>query len=188
MYKVICIIGKSGTGKSTLASELCKNDKFHFIKSFTTRAVRKNDSEDIKTHTFVSFKERINTEEKDILLEYANEQKHYSSWVTKELFKKDKINVFVVDIDSFIKFSKMKDFDIKCVYLSLLEEERRNRYRKRESEFIQVPKDKHLSLEYLMVRALNMPKDVINIININEKTPSQIKDDVLISLGTFTQI
>lgn len=123
MYKVICIIGKSGTGKSTLASELCKNDKFHFIKSFTTRAVRKNDSEDINTHTFVSFKERINTEEKDILLEYTNEQKHYSSWVTKELFKKDKINVFVVDIDSFIKFSKMKEFDIRCIYLSLLEEE-----------------------------------------------------------------
>ena len=61
MYKVICIIGKSGVGQSTVVNELIKNKNFHFIKSYTTREVRKNDPEDIKTHTFVSKKFRDET-------------------------------------------------------------------------------------------------------------------------------
>ena len=186
MYKVICIIGKSGVGKDTLAKELMNsNNKFHFVKSYTTREVRKNDSEDMKTHTFVSEKFRNETKE-EILAEYINEQKGYCSWVDKTLFDKDKINLFVIDIDAFIKLNKRKDMDIRVVYLQLSEIERERRYKNRNKE-IKVPKDKHLSLEYLMVKQPEI-NNKINIINTNQKTPSQIKDDVLKELSSFINI
>lgn len=185
MYKVICIIGKSGVGKSTFVNELIKNNKFHFIKSYTTREVRKNDPEDIKTHTFVSKKFREETKN-EILAEYINEQKGYCSWVDKTLFDEKKINLFVIDIDAFVKLNKRKDMNIRVVYLQLSELEREKRYKNRNKE-IKVPKDKHLSLEYLMVKQPEI-NNKIRIININKKTPSQIKDDVLKELSDFIDI
>ena len=121
MYKVICILGKSGVGKDTLAKELCSNKKYHFVKSYTTREIRKNDPEDINHHTFVkkSFREEFN--ERDILVEYRNEKLGYCSWTSSDLFDEDKINVYVVDIDAYIKLSKKSDFNCIGIYLKLSE-------------------------------------------------------------------
>ena len=184
MYKVICIIGKSGVGKSILANEICKDKKFHFVKSYTTRKVRINDPEDKETHIFVSkdFREKA----KEVMVEYINVEKNYCSWVDKTLFDENKINIFVVDIDAFLKLNKRKDMNVKCVYLQLLEEERKERYRNRNKELV-VPQDKRLSIEYLLAKQPEI-KSEINIINANKKTPSEIKDDVLEKLRTFTKI
>ena len=82
--------------------------------------------------------------------------------------------------------NKRKDMDIRVVYLQLSEIERERRYKNRNKE-IKVPKDKHLSLEYLMVKQPEI-NNKITIINTNKKTPSQIKDDVLKELSNFISI
>ena len=76
--------------------------------------------------------------------------------------------------------------EIRVVYLQLSEIERERRYKNRNKE-IKVPKDKHLSLEYLMVKQAEI-NNKITVINTNQKTPSQIKDDVLKELSSFINI
>lgn len=175
MYKVICILGKSGVGKDTLAKELCKNKKYHFVKSYTTREVRKNDAEDINHHTFVknSFREEFN--EREILVEYRNEKLGYCSWTSRDLFNEDKINVYVIDIDAYIKLSKKSDFNCIGVYLKLSELEREKRYKERNKDKT-CPKDLHLGLEYALVKSVEDNK--LFVCDINKKTPKEISKEV----------
>ena len=175
MYKVICILGKSGVGKDTLAKELCSNKKYHFVKSYTTREIRKNDPEDINHHTFVkkSFREEFN--ERDILVEYRNEKLGYCSWTSSDLFDEDKINVYVVDIDAYIKLSKKHDFNCIGIYLKLSELEREKRYKERNKDKT-VPKDLHLGLEYALVKSVEDNK--LFVCDINKKTPKEISKEV----------
>jgi guanylate kinase len=51
---IILLVGKSGTGKSTLCDYLNKYENWKVLKSYTTRPVRNNDPSDINTHTFIS--------------------------------------------------------------------------------------------------------------------------------------
>lgn len=57
MKPLICIVGQSGVGKSTIANMLEDNFGLKSVKSYTTRKPRENDSADLRTHTFVSQKE-----------------------------------------------------------------------------------------------------------------------------------
>lgn len=182
MYKVICILGKSGVGKDTLTKELCKNKKFHFVKSYTTREVRKNDIEDINHHTFVKKSFREEFSEKDIIAEYRNEKLGYCSWTSKDLFSEDKINVYVIDIDAFVKLSKKKDFSCIGIYLKLSEIEREKRYKERNKD-ITVPKDLHLGLEYALVKSLENKN--LFICDINKKTPKEISMEVNNIIKTY---
>lgn len=177
MINVLCLMGKSGSGKSTLAKELIKDDRFHFIKSYTTRKVRKNDPTDLETHIFVDEDFRKNFKEK-IMVEYIHPQKKYHSWSSKSLFDNNKINVYVVDIDAFKELSLSNDYDVKGIYLNIPEKIREERYLKRNKEK-EFPIDKHLSVDKLFFTSLDYNLKNFKIININEKTPSEIKDDVL---------
>ena len=54
MHKVFCIIGRTASGKSTIVNAVAKAMKLKVLKSYTTRARRKNEVENNCDHTFIS--------------------------------------------------------------------------------------------------------------------------------------
>ena len=53
-HKVFCIIGRTASGKSTIVNAVAKNLNLSVLKSYTTRARRKNEIGDNCDHTFIS--------------------------------------------------------------------------------------------------------------------------------------
>ena len=54
MHKVFCIMGRTASGKSTIVNAVAKAMKLKVLKSYTTRARRKNEVENNCDHTFIS--------------------------------------------------------------------------------------------------------------------------------------
>lgn len=51
---LVCLLGVSGCGKTTIANKLNRKYNYTSIKSYTTRPIRDNDPKDIESHTFIS--------------------------------------------------------------------------------------------------------------------------------------
>ncbi len=51
---LICILGVSGSGKTSLVNKVSKKYGYEVLKSYTTRPVRENDDSDLSSHTFVT--------------------------------------------------------------------------------------------------------------------------------------
>lgn len=149
MTKIVCIMGKSGTGKSTVVKELCKDDKFHYVKSFTTRDPRPNDPEDINTHVFVD--EQHYEKNKDEILALYESPNGYKSYTTIESFDKDKVNIYVIDPKAFVEFLVFDadlTMDIMGIYLYLDEEIRRKRFEQR-GDGTEFSFEEHLDIKHI---------------------------------------
>lgn len=93
MMKIVLIAGMSGSGKTTIAKELCENDKYNFIFSYTDRPVREQDE---WGHTFVDNGHMdLILESNDIVAQSTIDKYRYCS--IKSQFSKDKVNVYIVD-------------------------------------------------------------------------------------------
>ena len=64
MYKIICLIGKSGSGKSTIEQKLCSDLKINHVISHTTRPPR-NGEVNGKDYNFITAKEFENNTKND---------------------------------------------------------------------------------------------------------------------------
>lgn len=88
---ILLVCGDSGVGKSSIAYEICKDDKYHLVKSYTDRPKRKNDVDHISISTVdIGF-----FPVRDIVAFTKIAGYTYCSLFSS--FVEDKINVYVVD-------------------------------------------------------------------------------------------
>lgn len=174
---VLAIMGKSGCGKSSIIEKLClefPND-FYYVKSFTTRKKRKNDRKDKDTHFFVNtdfYKQMLNDKKIVALYDSPN---GYHSFTTMDCFQERKINLYAIDPKAFLSLNKFfKEDNILGIYIDISEEERKNRYKKREKTLKGFSDESHLSKDIL---GKNCIVDVSNLTL--DESVKKIKEVVL---------
>lgn len=113
---MICIIGDSCAGKTSLERELCKHG-YNRIISYTTRPIRACETKDIDYHfiTEDQFNEMLTG---GCLAEFSN----YNSW-NYSIAKKDCIDdaIAVVETTGFRQLKKNKNLNITSFYIKVPE-------------------------------------------------------------------
>lgn len=110
---LLCLLGKSGCGKSTIADRLYRRFGYIQAKSYTTRPIREDDENDINTHTFIT-REQIADFEEDIVA--YNEYNGNAYFVTRKML--DGCQIYVVDREGLIQLYKnYHDKDILSIYI-----------------------------------------------------------------------
>lgn len=171
MKKIICVMGKSGTGKSTIIDYIIKHHKeCYMVKSYSNRPIRVNDQNDINTHIFVS----KDFEKKNIISLYHDEKNDYENWTDDNSFLENKMNLYAIDSIAFVDLYKnYKDiYDITGIYLYIDEKEREERFFKRGS--INFSSEEHLSHEH--INKAYIPSVMLNI---TEKSVTEIANKIM---------
>lgn len=91
MKPVLCVLGKSGSGKSALCTELEKRYGLKAIPSYTTRPKR---NENESGHTFITEEEFRKL--KDLVAYAETDSCRYG--VTKEMFEDEQYSIYVIDL------------------------------------------------------------------------------------------
>lgn len=124
--KIVLLCGASGVGKSSVATELCKDKDFNLIKSYTDRPMRGTEYD----HIFLD-KQHMDELMKEDLVAFT--EIHGNRYCTRyNQFVEDKINVYVVDAyginDTIEAFPESEVMSVlitrKKVYI---DEDRKNR-------------------------------------------------------------
>lgn len=147
-------MAKSGVGKSTLIGKLIEEypNTFHYVRSYTTRAVREEDPNDANTHVFVDEEFWKANREGAIAVYFS--PKGYVSWVDESSFDPDKVNIYAIDplaaSTDLMDWSRCKlDVEVYGLYLKVDENERLSRWTKRHGTTAGFTYEKHLNPDVL---------------------------------------
>lgn len=167
--KIVAIVGKSGSGKSYLMDKLKNIDNdLHFVKSYSTREIRKGDPKDKDTHTFVNMEYFEKNKHKAISI-YTNGE--YYNWIDINLFKEDKINIIAIDPKALNEelslFCYENNIDLKTVYVFVEEDIRKQRLSNRGNKY---KEEEHLSINKLDL-------DVLSSVYIYNNNNQEFKED-----------
>ena len=146
--KVLAVVGKSGSGKSTIINNIANRnfhsnnyelEKFiigadtHIVKSYTTRNIWLEDPNDINTHEFVCQSFYDNNVNEVIAVYHSS--KGYTSWTDITSFDPNKINLYAIDAIAVRDIYNDPRFDVTIVYVDIDEDVRAERYFKRERTY-----------------------------------------------------
>ena len=94
--KVLCIIGSSGSGKTTIERLLEQTFPLHFkrLVSYTTRQMREGETQGVE-HQFVKCLE--NTDDQLAYTKYGD----YEYWAKTSDIVPGKVNTYVIDVEGF---------------------------------------------------------------------------------------
>lgn len=110
---LLCLCGRSGCGKSTIADRLHRKFGYVQAKSYTTRPIREDDENDVNTHTFIT-REQI-ADFKDDIVAY-NEYNGNAYFVTHKML--EGCQIYVVDKEGLIQiYNNYHDKDILSIYI-----------------------------------------------------------------------
>lgn len=119
MDKIICLVGESGCGKSSIAAKL-EEEGYNYIKSYTTRSKR-NKTEG--GHIFVD-ESSFNKSKSEELIGYV-EFDHYKYWSTREQYKGKGTSIYIIEPSGAIKLKNdVNDCEILVIYLKVDSTER----------------------------------------------------------------
>lgn len=119
------IMGKSGSGKDTIADMLCSDHDMRKLISYTTRRQRPNEK---NTHIFVSRRDYYKMEFKGIIAAQTVINNEYY-WSTLEQIEKS--DLYVIDPIGALELMDAVYRPVKVIYIDADYETRKNRMRKR---------------------------------------------------------
>ena len=130
-YKVICIMGKSGSGKDTIMKKILDlfPNTFAPVISFTSRPKREKEIDGVDYH-FISETNFISKITNKDMIEWT----FFNGWyygTAKESFSKDKINICVCNPEGTRHLKKM-GFDTMPIYIDAKDKTRLLRQLNRE--------------------------------------------------------
>ncbi len=117
--KIFCLVGPSGSGKSSICKELIKTNKDLFLSiSTTTRQPRKGEVEGVN-YFFVSKKEFEDRIESDSFLEFAQYRDNLYGTEKKNIELASKANkTLVLDIEYQGVLKLRKEHDVVAIFVS----------------------------------------------------------------------
>lgn len=155
---IIVLVGKTASGKTTVANELCKNHYYKRIITYTTRPMRDNEVQDVDYH-FISDEQFNRMVENNEFTEYkryntAHGVWNYGSVITSEQELSDDCYVIILTPQGLRDLSKKMSRYI-AFYLDIDFESQLERLKKRGDEEQQIIK-----------RLKNDDKDFENVLDI----------------------
>lgn len=131
-YKLIVLIGESGSGKSALLADAIKvnPDKFHGIVSYTTRPMRQGEIEGVNYH-FVSLEQFQKMVEDGRMLEYTS----FNGWFYGtgiNALVEDKINIGVFNPAGLGGLTNHPQIEVRSYHVYASDKERLLRQLNRE--------------------------------------------------------
>ena len=155
---IIVLVGKTASGKTTIANELCKNHGYKRIITYTTRPMRENEVQDVDYH-FISdeqFNEMVKNNEFTEYKRYntAHGVWSYGSVITSEQELSDDCYVIILTPQGLRDLSRKMSRYI-AFYLNVSFESQLERLKKRADEEQQIIK-----------RLKNDAKDFENVVDI----------------------
>ena len=155
---IIVLVGKTASGKTTVANELCKNHGYKRIITYTTRPMRENEVQDVDYH-FISDEQFNKMVENNEFTEYKRYNTAHGVWsygsvITSEQELSDDYYVIVLTPQGLRDLSK-KISQYIAFYLNISFESQLERLKKRGDEEQQIIK-----------RLQNDAKDFENVLDI----------------------
>lgn len=111
IHTVYCVLGRTGSGKSTVTKEAAKQLNMKVLKSYTTRQRRENETDENCDHTFISSNE-VEKYRNDMIA--YTERVGYCSFATKQQLLDN--NFYIINPTGYYELKlKTKDMDVELV-------------------------------------------------------------------------
>ena len=175
---IIVLVGKTASGKTTVANELCKHHGYKRIITYTTRPMRKNEVQDVDYH-FISDEQFNKMVENNEFTEYKRYNTAHGVWsygsvITSEQELSDDCYVIILTPQGLRDLSK-KISQYIAFYLNVSFESQLERLKKRGDEEQQIIKrlkndDKDFEdvldiVDYSFYTDISSPQRVANMIS-----------------------
>lgn len=111
IHTVYCVLGRTGSGKSTITQKAANNLNMKVLKSYTTRQRRENETDENCDHIFISSNE-VEKYRNDMIA--YTERVNYCSFATKQQLLDN--DFYIINPTGYYELKlKTKDMDIELV-------------------------------------------------------------------------